>query len=81
MCDEQVFNTQKGLQTHETRVPEITEKRAEEVFPSVKESLVCILCLCRGKGFYYLVHYIDTAKKLITFYLTYLKFYKKSCTH
>jgi hypothetical protein len=46
MCDKEPLNLQKMLHSLATRVPAIIVKRAEEMYPSLKESLVSFLCLC-----------------------------------
>jgi hypothetical protein len=56
MCDEEVLNIENVLQSVPTRMPKIVLKRVEGILPPLKEGLVSFLCLCRGKGFYYLVH-------------------------
>jgi hypothetical protein len=45
MCDEQVLDLQKIMQSVAARVPKIIVQRAEEIFPSLKEGSVSILCL------------------------------------
>jgi hypothetical protein len=49
MCDERVLDFQKIMQSLSTRVPKIIVQKAEEIFPSLKEGLVSILCLCVKK--------------------------------
>jgi hypothetical protein len=42
MCDERVPNLPKILQSLATRVPKIVLQRVEEIFPSLKETLVSV---------------------------------------
>jgi hypothetical protein len=44
MCEEQVVGLQSVLRSLATKVPRIILKRAEEVFPAVRESMVSVLC-------------------------------------
>jgi hypothetical protein len=44
MCEEQDLNWKKILHSLATRVPKIIIQRAEEIFPSLKENLVSIVC-------------------------------------
>jgi hypothetical protein len=46
MCDEQVLNLQTILQSVGTRVPKIMVQRVEEIYPSLKESVVSGVFLC-----------------------------------
>jgi hypothetical protein len=43
------------LQSLATRVPKIILKRVEEIFPSLKESLLSFCACVQRRGFYYLV--------------------------
>jgi hypothetical protein len=56
MCDEGVLNVQKIVQYIATRVPKIIVQRVEEIFPSLKEGVVSVLCMCVKKGLYCLVN-------------------------
>jgi hypothetical protein len=44
MCDKQVSGLQKILHSSVTGVPRIMLRRAEEIFPSVRESMVVVVC-------------------------------------
>jgi hypothetical protein len=46
VCDERVLNLQSILQSLAARVPKIMVQRVEEIYPSLKESLVSGVCLC-----------------------------------
>jgi hypothetical protein len=46
MSDEYVADLQKSMQSLATKVPKITVKRAEEIVPTVMETLVSVPCLC-----------------------------------
>jgi hypothetical protein len=49
MCDEQHLNVQKIQQSVAMKEPKIIVQRSEEIFPSLKESLVSDVCLCAQK--------------------------------
>jgi hypothetical protein len=49
MCDEQVLNLKEILHSLATRVPKIILQRVEEIFPSLKESVVSVYpCVYRN---------------------------------
>lgn len=53
MCDKQVSGLQKILHSSVTRVPRIMVRRAEEIFPSVRESMVSVCACVHREEFYY----------------------------
>jgi hypothetical protein len=46
MCDERVSNLCKTEQSLATSVPDIIPQRNEEIFPSLKETLVSVMLMC-----------------------------------
>jgi hypothetical protein len=51
MCDEGVLNLQKTLQSLGTKVPKIIVQRVDEIFPSLKESMVSTILVCKENNF------------------------------
>jgi hypothetical protein len=46
MCEEQAVGLQSILRSLATRVPKIILQRTEERNPTVRESMVSVLCVC-----------------------------------
>jgi hypothetical protein len=49
MCEEQNTNLQMVLHSLARRVPKIILQRVEEIYPTLNERLVSVLCLCVQK--------------------------------
>jgi hypothetical protein len=45
MSDREVSHLHKLQRSHKTKVPKIVLKRAEEIFPALKESMVSGVCM------------------------------------
>lgn len=45
MCDGEVLNLHKVLQPPTKKMPKIELQRTEEIFPTVKESMVSVVCM------------------------------------
>jgi hypothetical protein len=67
MSDEHDLNSQKSMRSLLTKVPKITAQTAEEIVPTVKETLVSVPCLCAQKWMLRTFHCIYMSKE--TMYL------------
>jgi len=45
MSNKEVLKSHEVLQFHTTKKPEVLLQRAEEIFPSLKESMVSAVCM------------------------------------
>jgi hypothetical protein len=75
VCDKGGLNAQK---VWNKSAKNYAEKKAEELFPSLKEGLVSLLFLMRGKCFLFCSPDLN-GQKLTVFLFPALQFYKTSC--
>jgi hypothetical protein len=69
MCDEGVSGLQTILHSPVTRVPRIMLRRAEEIFPSVTESVVSVCVCVHREEFYYCLHQSVLLGKEIKYFM------------